>query len=304
MTHTTAHAEATTATVPRPVAPAAARVTAPHCERCDAPLPDMAYLCSRCAAVLRSALLDVPDLVDELATTTARLGRTGSNGAASGAERPLPVDLVAGDVARGLVNTVTTWARYVAEQRGMPLPERLPRPGITGPACRTCGHLTCMVIRTGRPVDPASLAACWLIWHAEWLRHRREVGELVDELDRAVGMARRVIDLPVPHWYAGRCACGADVYARPGAAVLQCRGCGTTWDAAERREWLLDLAADVLGHAEWISRAITALGQPVTAAMIRGYAHRGRLLARGQDRAGRPIYRVGDVLTITGGKPA
>jgi hypothetical protein len=32
--------------------------------------------------------------------------------------------------------------------------------------------------------------------------------------------------------------------------------------------------------------------------MIRGYAHRGRILSRGADEIGRPLYRIGDIIDL------
>jgi hypothetical protein len=52
-----------------------------------------------------------------------------------------------------------------------------------------------------------------------------------------------------------------------------------------------------------LSRALTAyVGMAVTPATIRGYAHRGRLLPRGEHS--KPRYRVGDLLDILFATPA
>lgn len=56
---------------------------------------------------------------------------------------------------------------------------------------------------------------------------------------------------------------------------------------------------DYLASAADISELSEVFGQHVTAAMIRGYAHRGRIAAHGTrvDWRGRevPTYRIGDV---------
>jgi hypothetical protein len=40
------------------------------------------------------------------------------------------------------------------------------------------------------------------------------------------------------------------------------------------------------------------MGEAVTPSMIRNYADRGRIVAHGVDRKGRPTYRVGDVVEV------
>jgi hypothetical protein len=76
---------------------------------------------------------------------------------------------------------------------------------------------------------------------------------------------------------------------------------------AARREWLLAVARDQLVSAPDASRALPALlGKPVTASMIRGYGHRGRLVQHEgdehgpRDAAGRlvPLYRLGDIVDV------
>jgi hypothetical protein len=47
-----------------------------------------------------------------------------------------------------------------------------------------------------------------------------------------------------------------------------------------------------------IAQAASWLGQPVTSAMVRGFAHCSRLASHGTDRLGRPLYRVGGVLGL------
>ena len=80
---------------------------------------------------------------------------------------------------------------------------------------------------------------------------------------------------------------------------MRCPACSTEHDAATRREWLLEAARDQLLHAGWMAAALSALlGEQVTDAQVRGYAHRGRIVAHGTDERGRPVYRVGDVLDM------
>ncbi|TQS29145.1 hypothetical protein [Microbispora sp. KK1-11] len=145
--------------------------------------------------------------------------------------------------------------------------------------------------------------ALWLLRHRGRLLGHHGAAQAVDELGDAVRQARRAIDLPPGMWYAGPCGvsgCDADLYARHGARTIRCRTCGATHDASAREAWLMQQVADRLGTATEIARALHGFRPDLTPSMIRGYAHRGRLLGHGADELGRPLYRVGDVLTLMG----
>ena len=248
----------------------------PQCVVCSRPVADQAYACGPCGARLDGLLAEAVALAPELAVTVARQTATGGRGGAKSAEVPLPFDPAASSAAWALGNTLVSWACHVAAERGVDLPR------ATTPA---------------DPVTSATVAAGWLRGHVEWLRHRPEVDEAVDEIGYAVAEARRHVDHHRPdRWYAGPCDCGRDLYARPGAATVDCPDCDLTWPVAERREWLLASAREVLATATVISQALTALDVPVTPARLWQWAKRGRLLSRDTDRRGRPLYRVGDIL--------
>lgn len=304
-------------------------MTATTCDLCSRPMGDQAYVCSGCTAKLREDLERVVLLAPEVEAAVARLARFGWSGGGSGA-RPLPVDLGAASDAASVGNTLSTWARHVAESRGVELPRPAPPAPLLGPRCANaglCGHPSCAElrdqlrrmaedpVRAARPVGIA-VAAELLLANLEWLRHQREAAEAVDELEYAARLLERLLSGPVDRWYAGPCRepladdegtdtgelCEADLYAAPGAATVRCRSCGAEHDAATRREWLLDEAQDALVHAELMARALTAWGvggdQGVTSARVRGMARHGRLLVKGTNAAGDPVYRVGDVVAV------
>jgi hypothetical protein len=151
----------------------------------------------------------------------------------------------------------------------------------------------------------AARAATWLTGQLDWLRHRAEAADVYRELHAAVSQMRWIVEGPIPRWYAGQCwelvdgeRCTTDLYANPGADTVRCSTCGYRHDTDYRRKWLLDEARDTLAHAELLARAVTALGRPVKSAQIRDRAHRGRLVSHGYDPAGRPLYRIGDLLDL------
>lgn len=135
--------------------------------------------------------------------------------------------------------------------------------------------------------DSASIAA------HEW------AAETLHNLRRASAHATRVIDRPADRTFAGPCdECGRDLYAKPDATTVDCTTCGLTYDVRARREWLLRVIDDQLATATEIARALTSLDLPVTSERIWQWRHRDRIEQRGTDRRGRPMYRVGDVVTL------
>lgn len=279
----------------------------PDCARCAGPVPDQAYVCPTCGELLHRALLRLAAYAGEIQTDVARQARHAAIITAGGHEPPLPYNPTAADRAWAVGNTVVTWAFHVADHRGAPPP---PAPGrLIGPQCRHgvgCRHDSCQAIRNRRTEHPIARAARWLARHVDWLRHRPEAAEAVDELLDAANVARRTIDSPGDTWYAGPCGepltagdeCPADLYVHHGAQVVRCAACGAQHDAQARQAWLLDVARDTLGTAALLAASATALGRHCTAAAIRGYAHRGRIVAHGTDAWSRPTYRLGDVLDV------
>lgn len=239
---------------------------------CDRPSHGY-YLCALCTHALVDDLRRVAELADQLDDTITRQTRNGTGiGVTSRpSERPLPVNLAAADVRADLVNVLTTWARDVQARTG-----------------------------DTTPVDSLTTAAACLLAHEATLRTHPAADELHDEISDAIARAWRTVDRPAERRYAGPCdECGADMYARPHAAELECGECGTRYDAYARRSWLVEQARDQLATASTIARALPGLlGHNVTPSMIRGYVHRGRLLARPPDRAGHTRFRVGDVIDL------
>jgi hypothetical protein len=292
----------------------------PTCDLCARPVDGTAYVCSPCADRVRDDLLHLAELAGEVEAAILKLVRYGSGGGGSG-ERPVPWDDVRAERAAAVGNTVATWARHVAESRGLVVEVPGP-PRPAGPLCfhgqalplldrakPPCAHSSCGQIGTRRSHLGVAIAASWLAEHGqlEWLRHQREAAEAMTDLREAAREVERIVDRPRDRWYAGPCwadlpseeRCEVELYAVPGARTVRCPECKTEHDAAARKQWLLDEARDALVHAELMARALTALGvEDVTPARVRGMARHGRLVAKGVNSAGDPTYRVGDVLDV------
>jgi ribosomal protein L37AE/L43A len=286
------------------------------------PIHDNAYICAGCGQTLTKALHHIADLFAELDVTLTRQACIGStNGAPLPMEvdpdplpknviiwgvavQPLPFHLGASEVRRAVINVVTTWARIILEERGMDLPP-IPEPPI-GPVCNPteCKHQSCTVIRWHIQDSETVHAAKFIGEYVWWLRHRPEAPEAFKDLTLADRDLERVIDRPAPMKYAGPCnICRKDLYVREGAAMVECRPCGMTYDMDQRREYLLKCAEDRLERAAQIARAVTDLGSPISADRIRKWAERGRLLPHATDPRGRPLYRVGDVTELLRSEP-
>ena len=223
-----------------------------------------ATVCAGCGQRLADALGRVPFLVDELDVVLTKQVRAGDRAHSRSATVPLPYDPQASQAAQRLNDTLARWRTYLE----------------------------------GRHDRTAAADALWLASRVDQLRQLADAVAAFGELTRVVAAAERVVDLRPELWYAGPCGnCQADTYAQPGASYVRCR-CGWQADAAERRTWLLQAAEDTLAHSSLAAQALSRLGRPVTGAMIRGYAFRGRLAAHGTDRLGRPLYRIGDLLDV------
>lgn len=312
----------------------------PTCVICDEPTDGT--VCRRDTATLAGYLRGVIDVAGDVETSVARLARYGVRGGRAGIpdeqegwgddgerfrlpllahgwvarldrpkrgaliETPLPYHPGMATRAAAAINTITTWARHVCEERGIGVP--LPGP-MLGPLCRAgwgCNHPTCDLIRARTIDHPAARAARFLLTQLEWIRHRPEAADVVDEVSAAAATLRRCVDAPPKLTYAGPCwelidgdeRCEVELYAVEDAPTVRCIGCGTAHDMDQRRRWLLGEAQDALANAATIAAGLSSLNQQVTSSMIRNYADRGRIVAHGRDRDGRPLYRVGDVLDV------
>lgn len=159
----------------------------------------------------------------------------------------------------------------------------------------------------------------WLLERSPRIAAHVAAGSIERDIRRVVDTLRRAVDRPADRWFMGPCdttGCveehrivaddgqariekrPTELYADPGAIIVQCRRCRAEYDIGERRAWLLAAAEDQLAHAELIGRAAPALGIEVTPSSIRNLAARKRIVAHSVDAQGRPLYRIGDVIAV------
>ena len=250
---------------------------------CDHLSPN-GFVCGECVHLLDTDLRAVPDLLGELDITISRQDHLGGDGSFSRTtEIPLPLRLNPMEVKRDLVATMFTWAAHLALERG---------------------HLPGLIA-----TESSAAWSNYLIERLPDVVLNPSAGQICNEIGYIVKVGRRAVDRPLQLRYAGPCdLCGVDLYAHAWADDIKCEGCTHVYAVDARREWLLDQAELHLLTATEMSRALPGLlardsrgRQPMlTAAMIRGWAFRGRLFRYPPlpARPNEPLYRVGDVLDL------
>lgn len=242
------------------------------------------WLCAQHHRHLAGLLDRTPGLAQDLETTTARLDRVttiaGMHG--KGGAQPAVVNFDAAEVLATLRRALLKWTHH------------LYRAHATVPASFTIPDM-----------------ARHLRHHLPTMLPTQDVGFLYTELEDVTRTGLRTVDLPPDRdgWdYAGPCGavfdngtCGHQLWAAHHQTSTTCPRCGTTWDVTVRRSGALAAAVDLHATADTISRALTAAGQTVTPGNIHTWRHRGRLTPVGTDAAGRPTYRLGDVMRLLEG---
>lgn len=210
------------------------------CATCGRPVAD-AHVCTGCATRTAARLRTAADLWPELDTTIARLDRMGDPTPRAGRPAPaspirpdgdpasdqvtgwpsgLPVNLAASETADVVRNTVTAWAKAVADEVGADLPGDMPE-----------------LMR-------------WLAGRIEWVRHQPWAPEAIDELAGMPGLLAKAVDRPATRtrFPVGPCPeqdddgqwCPGEVVAivpasTERASVMRCSHCGSEWGTVQ---WL------------------------------------------------------------------
>lgn len=258
---------------------------------CTRPV-DGANLCQACAVILERALAECPFLARELDTVITRQTTyaTKSDGSRP-TERPLPFHVAGSKTRKQLADALEVACATLIRTHHAKRYPYTRRPGHT---------------------------SAFLLDHLKAIRVHDQAHKIHQSILTPVTKARWLIDRPADRWYAGPCntevdvdgkrvLCTAELYATTGKGAVTCRTCETTYDVAERRDWLLAAAEDQLATAATCARAVSWLGQTeLTPSLIRVWHARGRLTAKGHEpyhggndpTRTRPLYRVGDVIDL------
>jgi hypothetical protein len=223
-------------------------MTVNTCAICGRPSPD-GYADVACGVDRpRQLLAEITDMLGAALDVAHRQARHRTGGGTSGKPgSALPLNLGATARLDGVRTALTTWARHIAEERG-----------VDGPRAEHYGH-------------PISAAVSWLRGHLEWMRHRAEVDEFLRDVEACArivrGIARgpadrvylgpcgayvgieckvcqatdidhhRECDVTCPHKFVPAGTCDGDVYGLPDGDTGRCRQCGAEFDQGERLTW-------------------------------------------------------------------
>lgn len=277
-------------------------------------------MCNVCWSNLRRQLESIPVLLDELDVTVTKQAKISAGGigfVTGNPETALPIHLGASTAAAELRDKLSSWVRDLWECHAprwavclgcgakCPAGREEHNPAFEGIECR--GRWESRLDVLDIIAHPIPLAR-WIMRHPSWVQSHPAAMELHDELTSTIQHAKRLIYGPGDRVYLGQCwgelpddeLCLADVYGLQGRSKVACPSCGHEWDMKKRRQWLLEELKDEELTATGMSRALPVyLDRKLTAAMVRGYAFRGRLAVRsfGEDD-GLPRYRVGDLMEL------
>lgn len=290
--------------------------------RCGKP-SSSGEMCPACWGRLSAALRSAADLAADLDIALARQGRFGDSGigiVVRTVEQPLPVNLHVSATATELRGLLGSWVRDLHETHAVRWQQCTAcgadwYSGAQAHRAEGCGGAWAEVIDPLTVDDTLPDLAAWLLRHPSWIRTHAAAEELYDELVGGIRGGWRAVDRPADLKFLGICpavlvdedsgdewVCGGELYARPAAVYVVCPGCQAPYAVDQRRTSLLDDVADQLLSATEMSRALPGLlAQPVTAAQVRGLAHRGRLASHPPhplDVRAAPRYRVGDVVEL------
>lgn len=282
----------------------------PQCPACGRDIADTAYVCHACARHLAKRLLRVARIWPAIEDACGRLSRR----TVAGAQRkPLPP--IAGPSCQECGHTSCHQASLTQDlaelraHRDATAEHRLAHedPGPIDPAAieakdvaeSTIATWARHVCETRNITPPAGIRAAlvFLARQADWLMHRREAEEALDEITAACQKAESVVDnIGVDLAFCGPCdVCGRDLFASAGASEAYCRPCDLLYPLDARRALLVEQVDSQLMPAAEMAAALTSTGSPVSRALIQNWADRGRLIPRGHDVLGHRLYAVRDV---------
>lgn len=256
-----------------------------NCLHCTAETTNGLALCDLCQRKAGDCLTSLPVYFRNLARQR-RPGRpNGSLGGVGGfgGDDSIPVTTLVGRAS----NDIDTWARTLADDRGVELP-----------TCETeveTFTATCDLLRDSL----TSIAT--LEWGGQFIRD-------IAKHDRILRAATETL---IPGWYAGGCKrCGSGTYVVPGLTWVTCGVCGVTTFARDHLDAVLDEARDWVAPPMRVAEAVVALTDgeqsiPRLHKRISKWGERGlegggivtfRRLDSDGDPVGPKRYRLGDVL--------
>lgn len=256
------------------------------CGACSAVTTDELHLCKPCTRSLGEELISVSWLIRDLREVmfTRQVRFSDQQSTARSRETPLPYDERASAMALELDATLRHWALEI----------------------NPSGH--------DLPIETDKVAL-WLAGNLPRIRGNPEAGAVHRALVEVVRKARDIIDRPPDRIGFGMCESEVDprtghpqdrcteyLYARPGAREIRCRRCGSVFDVASRKDWMLTYVRGMVGTASEVSIYLRMVGITVSGDAIRALHNRSRLTSAGtgpsRSRNGEDVtlFRFSDVI--------
>ncbi len=264
-------------------------------------------LCSVCVSQVRDDLTHLPGLMRDLSISRTGRAVIRSSGAAvvvrDPEESPVPFNTTATKRAGQIVATVGEWLQHFS------IPEQYRRDLVP---CDCTPPRACPPRIVRVTFVPGRTIAGWCAWLVDQLPRIRlhpDAVAFAQALDRSVKLARATVDLPPDQVFVRECpVCSHGIFAPTDADVAVCRRCKqagvqplTEWPVSEAREVMTSSVDEQLATAGTCALVLAEGGLPVRVDTIHNWARSdrgGRLIARGENRKGDRLYRVGDVRAL------
>lgn len=259
------------------------------CPACERPLPEDAFVCRECVAGARDQLRDIASFLAWADDKRARRGTTWRFGTIGRApEKPLPFDPRVTEAVAPLTNWLIGWGRVIEEESGQ--------------------------------VWPADVVALvlWLRERLPWIAGREWAHEFSEGVTKGHRRLVRIFDIPPDREAIGTCGaehdgivCTEILAAEKGATYHPCPRCGAQHVVEDRRNELIEQAADLTVTTAEAVRLLRVDGQDVSRRLIQAVIRHVPIYAVGareeRDIKGRvrrvdvyPLGKIRDALDLYG----
>ncbi len=267
-----------------------------NCRNCTAETSNGLELCEACRVAASVYLEYLPVYFRNLARW--RPGRAGTRDVPGSREPKGPPSTSNDRVMRALDeagNALTTWARMLAEDRGIDLPDADEEDAQVVALCRWLSeHMT----------DIATLE-----WAGEFMCSEfHPKGHDCDSIAHHERTLQNLTLDVIPGWYAGACdnevdgvLCGTSTYVVPGLSWVTCGRCGRTTYARDHIETILTEARGWVAPPMRLAEALVALidtelSVPRLHKRISKWGEREQIEVVRRDEFSLKKYRLGEVM--------
>jgi hypothetical protein len=222
-----------------------------HCLHCHATTSNGLALCDLCQRKVSVCLDVLPIYFRNLARWRPPARPNGSLGT-SGTWLIKRGESEGNQIANALAragNDLATWARGVADDRGVQTPTD-----------------------AETEAETVDLLCAWLAAHLVSIATLEWAGQFVRDVDRHERALRGLTEVAIPGWYAGACSrrlamatdgdtglCNAPTYVVPGLTWVTCASCGSTTYARDHLDTIADEARGWIARPMRLAEAAVAL---------------------------------------------